>query len=294
MIELKVKTSSGEQAGVVSVNEATLGSKIKKRLMHSAVVMYHANARQGSASTRSRGEIAGSTRKLYRQKGTGRARAGSRKSGVRIGGGRIFGPKPRDFSYALPKKMRQAACKSALLSKLMDNEVVVVESFGLDSIKTKAAVKLFKALGVTGETVLMATADQAKEVYLSARNVPGITVKRARDVNTLDLLKNKLLLIEQDSLLTMIGDPNAAVKSAEDTQEKSPEPEVKAEAVEETEVKADAEVKAEAAEETEVKADAEVKAEAAEETEAKSDDAKAEEAKDDSQAEAKDAESTES
>jgi len=128
MIELTIKNSEGGDAGVVSVDEQALGGKVKPRLMHSATVMYQANARQGSASTKTRADIAGSTAKLYRQKGTGRARAGSRKSGVRVGGGRIFGPKPRDFGYAIPRKMRRAAMHSALLAKLKDGEVTVVES----------------------------------------------------------------------------------------------------------------------------------------------------------------------
>jgi large subunit ribosomal protein L4 len=215
MIELKVKTNSGGEAGSFSVDEAQLGGKVKKRLMHTAVLMYHANARQGSASTRSRGEIAGSTKKLYRQKGTGRARAGTRKSGVRVGGGRIFGPKPRDFGYSIPKKMRRAAYKSALLSKLMDNEVVCVESFGLSTAKTREAAKLISTVGLEGQTVLWATADDAQDIYLAGRNLANVTVKRARDVNALDLLKHKHLFVEQASLQAMVGDCKPEEKSAD-------------------------------------------------------------------------------
>ncbi|MDF1666281.1 MAG: 50S ribosomal protein L4 [Planctomycetota bacterium] len=224
MIELKVKTNTGGESGTVSVDEEKLGGKIKKRLMHTAVLMYHANARQGSASTRNRGEIAGSTKKLYRQKGTGRARAGTRKSGVRVGGGRIFGPKPRDFGYSIPKKMRRAAYKSALLAKIKDNEVVVVENFGLSSGKTRDAAKLIASVGLTGATVMLATADDAREVYLAARNLANVTVKRARDLNALDLLKYRNLLIEQSVFEALVSDADAVKADAKAKETKSDEP----------------------------------------------------------------------
>lgn len=224
MIELKVKTNTGGESGTVSVDEEKLGGKVKKRLMHTAVLMYHANARQGSASTRNRGEIAGSTKKLYRQKGTGRARAGTRKSGVRVGGGRIFGPKPRDFGYSIPKKMRRAAFKSALLAKVKDNEVVVVENFALSSGKTRDAAKLISAVGLSDATVMLATADSAQDVYRAARNLANVTVKRARDLNALDLLKYRNLLIEQSVFEELLGAANG--EKADDAKSAEPKAEV--------------------------------------------------------------------
>lgn len=238
MIELKVKTNTGGDAGTVSVDEAKLGGKVKKRLMHTAVLMYHANARQGSASTRNRGEIAGSTKKLYRQKGTGRARAGTRKSGVRVGGGRIFGPKPRDFGYSLPKKMRRAAFKSALLAKVKDNEVVIVEDFGLSSGKTRDAAKLVSSVGLSDATVILATADEAREVYLAARNLANVTVKRARDLNALDLLKYRNLLIEKSVFEVLLGAANGEKAEAKEEKAEAKD-EAKAEETTSDEPKAD-------------------------------------------------------
>lgn len=215
-IEVKVLDQSGAAKGVMSVSSATLGGMVKKRLMHSAVVMYHANRRQGSACTRGRSEIAGSNKKLYRQKGTGRARAGSKKTNIRRGGGRVFGPKPRDFSYAMPKKQRRAALKSALLAKLLDDEVVVVESLGISEVKTKAVADLLTHLKLAGQKVLIATAESNnREVYLSGRNIDRVTVKRARDVNTLDLLACKKVLIERAELEALIAGPGAASSGAD-------------------------------------------------------------------------------
>ena len=136
-ISLETKDTSGKAAGTVSLDENLFGGFVKNRLLHSAAVMYHANKRQGSACTKTRAEIAGTTKKLYRQKGTGRARAGTRKSGTRVGGGVIHGPKPRDFSYHMPQKQRQAALRSAVLGKAKDGELHVVANLDLPEIKTK-------------------------------------------------------------------------------------------------------------------------------------------------------------
>src|SRR6478672_11858614 len=130
-LQLKVKNTKGGDAGSVSVDESALGGMVKNRLMHAAAVMYHANTRAGTHCTKSRGQIAGSTKKLYRQKGTGRARAGSRKAGQRKHGGTIHGPVPRRYGFEMPKKQRRAALNSAVLAKIKDNEVQIVDAFGL-------------------------------------------------------------------------------------------------------------------------------------------------------------------
>lgn len=232
MIELKVKNRSGSDVGDLQIDEAKLGGKVKKRLMHNAVLMYHAKSRQGSACTKTRAEIAGSRKKMYRQKGTGRARAGHRMSGVRVGGGRIFGPKPRDFGFDIPKKMRRAALKSALLAKLKDGEVLVVDSLGLDTISTRRASILLKTLGLDGKKVMVSPSSYDKSVYLSVRNIKFANVKPATDLNALDLLTNKILLIERAGLEALIDAPLAgspkAEKAAEEAPEKAAEPEAKA------------------------------------------------------------------
>lgn len=230
MIEAQIKNAGGSDAGTYSVEADTLGGKVKKRLMHSAVVQHLANQRQGSASTRNRSAIAGSNRKLYRQKGTGRARAGSKKSGIRVGGGRIFGPTPRDFSYHLPKKQRRAALKSALLTKFLDKEIVVVDSFGINEVKTKNVVELLNKLGLSGQKVLIATAAGAREVYLSGRNIHRVTVKEARDLNCFDVLNTKFLLIEKAELDTVIETASRSGKGrvSAGSDESSDSPEAKA------------------------------------------------------------------
>ena len=142
MIELQVYDKAGAETSSVKVDEEKLGGKIHLKLLHQAVVMYRANLRQGTASTKNRSQIVGSTRKLYRQKGTGHARAGSAKSPIRRGGGVAFGPKRRDFGYHMPKKALQLATRSALLGKLNDSQVKVVDSLSVDEVKTKQVAEL--------------------------------------------------------------------------------------------------------------------------------------------------------
>src|SRR5262245_56123199 len=156
-LEVKVKDANGADKKKITVEEAVLGGMIKNRLMHAATVMYHANKRAGTACTKTRAETAGSTKKLYRQKGTGNARAGSRKSGTRRHGGTIHGPKPKDYSWHMPQKQRFAAVRSAVLSKIKDNELVVVDSFGVTEPKTKVMAEKLEKLGVATGTVLIAT-----------------------------------------------------------------------------------------------------------------------------------------
>src|SRR5437870_1268610 len=146
--QLKIKNKAGAEAGTVSIDEATLGGMVKNRLMHAAAVMYHANTRAGTHCTKSRSEIAGSTKKLYRQKGTGRARAGSRKAGQRKHGGTIHGPRPRQYGFEMPKKQRRAALNSAVLGKIKDNEVQIFDGFGITEVKTKALNEALKATGL--------------------------------------------------------------------------------------------------------------------------------------------------
>jgi large subunit ribosomal protein L4 len=168
---------------------------VKNRLIHAAVVMYHANTRAGTHSTKSRGQIAGSTKKLYRQKGTGRARAGSRKAGQRKHGGTIHGPMPRQYGFEMPKKQRRAALNSAVLAKIKDGEVQVVDSFGLTDIKTKAMNDVLKATGLIAKgqkvSLLIVTEALDKNVYLSARNIEGVSVIPVADLNAREILVHK-------------------------------------------------------------------------------------------------------
>src|SRR6188768_1738726 len=176
-ITLDVVNAQGQSVGSVEIDPGELGGKINKQLMHEVVLMYLANQRAGTHSTLRRGEVAGSTKKLFRQKGTGNARAGTKRTNKRRGGGTAKGPKPRDYEYHLPKKAVQAATRMALLSKLQDQETVIVDEIKLPEIGTKQVAGILKALNVGGKTCLIGLGagdiDEKQTVYLSARNIRG-------------------------------------------------------------------------------------------------------------------------
>ena len=200
MVTLPVYDQKGAEVGKVDVDPAAIAPKVNKQLLHDVVVMYLANQRQGTKKTKGRGEVSGSTRKLYRQKGTGNARVGSRRTPHRRGGGHAMQLKPRSFYYRLPKKAIRAATKMAIASKFSDGEVVVVDKLEMDAPKTKDFVGVLKALGLEGVTTLVTTADYAKPVYLSARNVQGVEVMRAADLNAWSVLRPKRMLVTKEAL----------------------------------------------------------------------------------------------
>ncbi len=200
MITLPVYNASGAEVGKVEVDPATIAPKINKQLLHDAVVMYLANLRQGTKKTKGRGEVSGSTRKLYRQKGTGNARVGSRRTPQRRGGGHAMQIVPRSFYYRLPKKAIRSATKMAIASKLLDGEVVVIDQLEMSSPKTKDLAGVLKALGLTGQTTLVATSDYAVNVYMSGRNIPGVSVTRVADLNALCLLRPRKVLMTKAAL----------------------------------------------------------------------------------------------
>src|SRR6516164_6788690 len=155
MLTLNVYNRQGDSVGTVEVDPAEFGGKINRQLLHDVVLMHLANQRAGTHSTLRRGEVAGSTKKLFRQKGTGNARVGTRRTNKRRGGGTAKGPKPRDYEYHLPKKMVRAATRMALLSKFQDQEVVVVDDLTLPEIRTKPMAAVLKALKLRGKTCLL-------------------------------------------------------------------------------------------------------------------------------------------
>jgi large subunit ribosomal protein L4 len=162
--------------------------------------MYRANARQGSRKTKSRSEVSGSTKKMYRQKGTGHARAGSRRSGVRRGGGHIFALRPRDYGYRLPRKALQAATRMAIASKIKDEQVVVVDELAFSEPKTKDMAGLLKALGLSGVSTLVTTAESDINVYKSARNLERVWVSPVSDLNALCVLRPRRMLVTRAAL----------------------------------------------------------------------------------------------
>jgi large subunit ribosomal protein L4 len=203
-LSLNVYNAQGQSVGTVEVDPAELGGKINKQLLHEVVLMYLANRRAGTHSTLRRGEVSGSTKKLFRQKGTGNARVGPRRTNKRRGGGTAKGPKPRDYEYHLPKKAVRAATRMAVLSKLRDQETVVVDELKLPEIRTRQVADLLRALNLEGISCLIGLGasdiDEEKRVYKSARNIRGVAVSPAKDFNAYDVLKPKRLLLTRAAL----------------------------------------------------------------------------------------------
>jgi large subunit ribosomal protein L4 len=186
---------TGEVVDNIEISDDVFGVPFNEAVVHQAVVRQRANARQGTASTKTRSEVTGSTRKLYRQKGTGYARAGSIKSPLRRGGGIMFGPKPRNYRQAMPKKMRRLALRCALSAKARDGELAVVDSLALEEPKNKEMARILQALKVDS-TALVVTSEAKANVVKSARNLPGIETRPADILNVVDILSSKMLLME--------------------------------------------------------------------------------------------------
>ncbi|RWU03655.1 50S ribosomal protein L4 [Pedobacter chitinilyticus] len=203
-MEVKVVNISGKETGAkVQLPESVFGVTPNDHAIYLDVKQYLANQRQGTHKSKQRNEIAGSTRKLYKQKGTGGARAGSIKSPLFNGGGRVFGPQPRDYSFKLNKKLKSLARKSALAYKAQDNSIVVLEDFNFDSIKTKNYINLVNALNLAGEKTLLVLPEQNNNIYLSSRNIQKTKVITAGDLNTYDVLNAGKLLLTANSLKTL-------------------------------------------------------------------------------------------
>ena len=200
MATLPIFDKSGKEVGSYDIDPVALAPRINRQLLHDAVVMYQANLRQGSAKTKSRAEVKGSTKKLYRQKGTGNARAGSRRSGIRRGGGHIKSKQPRDWSYRLPRKALQAATRMAVASKIRDDEMIIIEDLSFDVPRTNEMATILSALNISDTSVLVTTAEHDVNVWKSARNIPGISVSPVSDLNALGVLKPRRMLVTKAAL----------------------------------------------------------------------------------------------
>ncbi len=200
MASLPVLDRTGKEVGRYEIAATDLAPTINKQLLHDAVVMYQANQRQGTFRTKTRGEVAGSTKKMYRQKGTGNARAGSRRTNIRVGGGHAFAKRPRDFSYRLPRKALQLATRMAVASKIESDSVVVIEDLQLSAPKTKDMAGILKALQLQGQSTLVATNGYDVNVYKSTRNIDRVTISPVADLNALSVLKPKRLLVTRAAL----------------------------------------------------------------------------------------------
>jgi large subunit ribosomal protein L4 len=200
MTTLPVYDRSGAEVGSYEIDPAALAPRINKQLLHDVVVMYQANLRQGSAKTKSRGEVAGTTKKMYRQKGTGNARAGSRRTNVRRGGGHAFAKRSRDYHFRLPRKAVRLATRMAIASKIRDEQLVVIDELSFGTPATRDMAAILRALGLGGVSTLVATAGLDVNVYKSARYIPRVSVSPVADLNALSVLMPRRMLVTRAAL----------------------------------------------------------------------------------------------
>ncbi len=200
MVSLPVYDIAGKEVGTYEIDPSAVATSINKQLLHDAVVMYQANLRRGTHKTKTRGEVQGSTKKMYRQKGTGNARAGSRRTNIRVGGGHGHAKVNRDYSYRLPKKAIRLATRMAIASKLIDGQVTVVDRLPFESPKTKQVAGMLKALGLQGVSTLIATAGLDRMAYLSARNIDKVTIAPVAELNAFAILRPRRLLVTREAL----------------------------------------------------------------------------------------------
>lgn len=227
MISVPIHTADGQPTGrTYEFEPSELADGVNKQLLHDAVVMYEANNRQGTFKSKSRSEVAGCSKKLYKQKGTGNARAGNKRTPVRRGGGHAFAKRPTDYSYRMPKKALRIATKMALLSKFLDNEVFVVDQLAFETPQTKRVYALLKTLGIVDrprpaaaegaakspkkrpgdESCLLAVEQHDPIVWKSARNIPDVSVSPAFELNAYKLLQRKRLVVTVAALDRLRGE----------------------------------------------------------------------------------------
>lgn len=215
MLEIEVKDINNNVKGKIALSEVVFNSTASKSVVHSAVVSYLANQRQGTHATKTISMVSGGGKKPWRQKKTGRARHGSIRSPIWRGGGIVFGPRPRDYSINLPKKMKKTALYKALTMKLSDGEIVVVDSISMDKPKTKDMVRILNNIGLSKKTVLIVLPEKDDNVMLSVRNIPTADVVRVSDLNAYQVAAFDCVLFTVDAISKLQGnlEPNTAVKA---------------------------------------------------------------------------------
>lgn len=201
MAEIAIKTIQNTDAGTLKISDDIFGDKERGALLHETVVNHLANQRQGTHATKTKGLVSGGGKKPWRQKGTGRARAGSSRSPLWRGGGTTFGPLPRDYSVRMPKMQKRKALLAACAAQLQCGAITVVEAFTFTAPKTSEMAKTLKAFGIaSNESVLVVTRELDKNVALSARNIPNLDMRRAFDLNAYDVLSHSKVLITKEAL----------------------------------------------------------------------------------------------
>lgn len=203
MLEVPVYNVSGEKVDALQVDEARLGGQVNIPLLKQAIVAYHANRRQGTVRTKSRADVEGSTRKVYRQKGTGQARRGNARTNIMRGGGMAFAKRPREYRKGLPRAMRRAALKSALLAKILGGDMLILQGLAAASPKTKTMAQVLKNLKINRSCLLtLAAAD--RNIYLSSRNLPDLTVMVAADLNAFDVATRQKMLMTPEAIQAVL------------------------------------------------------------------------------------------
>jgi large subunit ribosomal protein L4 len=221
MPTVKVRNLKNEEVGDVELSDVVFGAELNESLIHAAVRNFMANARAGTVATKTRGDVSGAGRKLWKQKGTGRARIASLRSPLWKGGGNAHGPQPRDWSYNLPKKMRRGALRSALSERVREGNIVVVDEWSLDQAKTKAFIQSLESLGLAGKTLIVDSLEN-NNLLLASRNVKRAKVVNSYGLNIYDLLYHEKLVlsraaVDEVSRLLSLEDSGVAEKTPEDT-----------------------------------------------------------------------------
>ncbi len=203
-MKAKVFTQEGKEKGTLDLPPEIFGVEINRSLMHSVVTAYLTNQRQGTAKTKTRTEVSGGGAKPFRQKGTGRARAGSNTSPLWVRGGKAFGAIPKSYSRTIPKKVKRAALCSALTSRATDEKIMVIDQLKLDEPKTKKVNDLFSELAISNKKNLLIIGEGDRNVFLSGRNIKNVSVRQAKDINTYDVLKNENIVFCAENLVEKV------------------------------------------------------------------------------------------
>lgn len=207
MIEVRTFDSEGRPAAPVNVSEESFGGKVRSSVLREAILMYEANRRQGTSDVLRRAEVRGSTKKLWRQKHTGRARVGDRRSPIRRGGGVVWGPHPRDYSYSLPKKALKVALDSAILSKLIDGEVIVADCRPSEPPKTRAVASYLKSIGLAAGAKLLYVMEQADTAFhKSSRNIAGLDVMPLAELNAYAVVRPSMVVFSKSAFEKLLED----------------------------------------------------------------------------------------
>ena len=205
MPEIEIKDRNNKKAGKINLPEEIFGLKANGAVMHDSVINFLANQRQGTHATKTKGLVSGGGKKPWKQKHTGRARAGSSRSPLWRSGGTTFGPQPRDYSYSIPRKVKQLALKSALSAKLADGEITLIDDFSISKPSTKDMAAIIKILGFEGKSLLIVIPENNNNIKLSARNIAGVHVACASDLNAYTVIAHSRLLITKGAVAGIKG-----------------------------------------------------------------------------------------